>query len=70
MGTRVMLKAPEGPGRFRHVSLKQLEEFIERAKGAALADGVADEVYEIWKSNRNVALQDSQLYVDTPWNDK
>ena len=65
---RVMLKAPAGPGRSRHVSLGELQEFLDRAKAEALAACEYDtEKYRKWLSYRNVSLQDSQLYVDTPW---
>jgi hypothetical protein len=68
---RVMLKAPAGPGRSRHVSLEELQEFIDRAKseGMVMCEG-RTEHYERWIKNRNVALMDSQLYVDTPWGEE
>lgn len=68
---RVMLQAPDGPGRSRHVSLEELQAFIDRAKSEALVicDG-ADEKYQRWMAGRNVALMDSKLYVDTPWGEK
>lgn len=68
---RVMLRAPEGPGCSRHVSLEELQAFIDRAKaeGKVMCEG--DEAnYVRWVSGRNVSLQDSQLYVDTPWGEK
>lgn len=67
---RIMLKAPYGPGRSRHVSLEELERFITQAKAEARSNGIPDERYESWVTGRNVALQDSQLYVDTPWGPK
>ena len=68
---RVMLKAPAGPGRSRHVSLEELQKFIDRAKaeGRVMCEG-REENYERWVKGRNVALMDSQLYVDTPWGEK
>lgn len=68
---RVMLKAPPGPGRCRHVSLEELQAFIDRAmaEGRVMCEGDTA-VFEQWTKNRNVALQDSQLYVDTPWGEK
>lgn len=68
---RVMLKAPAGPGHSRHVSLAELQKFIDRAKaeGRVMCEG--DELrFEKWVQGRSVALQDSQLYVDTPWGEK
>lgn len=68
---RVMLKAPPGPGRSRHVSLNELQAFIDRARaeGKVMCEG--DEAhYESWTAGHNVALMDSQLYVDTPWGEK
>lgn len=68
---RVMLAAPPGPGQCRHVSLDELQAFIDRAKaeGRVMCEG-RDADYERWISGRNVALQNSQLYVDTPWGEK
>lgn len=68
---RVMLKAPNGPGLSRHVSLDELQAFIDRAKaeGRVVCEG-RDEDYERWVKGKNVALQNSQLYVDTPWGEK
>jgi hypothetical protein len=68
---RVMLKAPAGPGRSRHVSLEELQEFIDRAKseGHVMCEGRTED-YERWAKGHNVALMDSQLYVDTPWGEK
>lgn len=68
---RVMLKAPAGPGRSRHVSLDDLQMFVDRAKaeGKVMCEG--DEAgYQRWYESHNVALQDSQLYVDTPWGEE
>jgi hypothetical protein len=65
---RVMLKAPSGPGRSRHVSLDDLQMFIDRAKAEARVACAGDEEkYQRWTEGHSVALQDSQLYVDTPW---
>lgn len=68
---RVMLKAPDGPGRSRHVSLEELQAFIDRAKaeGRVMCEG-DDSQFSRWMTSKNVALQDSQLYVDTPWSEK
>jgi hypothetical protein len=68
---RVMLAAPPGPGRSRHVSLEELQAFIDRAKaeGRVMCEG-DEEKYQRWVEGRHVALQDSQLYVDTPWGEK
>ncbi|MGA4942116.1 hypothetical protein [Streptomyces cinereoruber] len=68
---RVMLAAPPGPGRSRHVSLEELQKFIDRAKaeGRVMCEG-REEDYERWVKGRSVALMDSQLYVDTPWGEK
>ena len=68
---RVMLKAPAGPGHSRHVSLDDLQMFIDRAKaeGKVMCEG-DEERYQRWVEGRNVALQDSQLYVDTPWGEE
>jgi hypothetical protein len=68
---RVMLKAPAGPGRSRHVSLEELQAFIDRAKaeGRVMCEGDEGKFLG-WLQSRNVALQDSQLYVDTPWGEK
>lgn len=68
---RVMLQAPDGPGRSRHVSLEELQAFIDRAKaeGKVMSEG-NEETYIRWVKSRNVALMDSKLYVDTPWGDK
>lgn len=68
---RVMLQAPDGPGRCRHVSLEELQAFIDRAKaeGRVMSEG-DDAQYARWVSGRNVALMDSKLYVDTPWGEK
>lgn len=68
---RIMLKAPPGPGHSRHVSLEELQAFIDRAKGEALVmcEGQMDK-YDQWMQSHNVALMDSQLYVDTPWGEK
>lgn len=65
---RVMLKAPPGPGHSRHVSLDDLQMFIDRAKaeGRVACDG-DEEKFQRWTEGNSVALQDSQLYVDTPW---
>ena len=68
---RVMLKAPPGPGRSRHVSLEELQAFIDRARSEALVMCEGDtEHFERWAKGHNVALMDSQLYVDTPWGEK
>ncbi|MFC8490693.1 hypothetical protein ACFUJU_07785 [Streptomyces sp. NPDC057235] len=68
---RVMLKAPSGPGRSRHVSLDELQAFIDRAKDEARIMCYGDETKFLkWVQGHNVALQDSQLYVDTPWGEK
>lgn len=65
---RVMLKAPAGPGRSRHVSLEELQAFVDRAKAEGRVMSWGDDAkYARWLSGHNVALQDSQLYVDTPW---
>jgi hypothetical protein len=65
---RVMLKAPAGPGRSRHVSLDDLQMFIDRAKAEAKVMCEGDEEhYQRWVEGYNVALMDSRLYVDTPW---
>jgi hypothetical protein len=68
---RVMLEAPPGPGRSRHVSLEELQAFVDRAKaeGKVMAEG-DDAKYARWVSGHNVALMDSRLYVDTPWGEK
>ncbi len=68
---RVMLQAPDGPGRCRHVSLDDLQMFIDRAKaeGKVMCEG-DEEHYQRWVEGYNVALQDSQVYVDTPWGEK
>lgn len=68
---RIMLKAPDGPGRSRHVSLEELQAFIDRAKseGRVMCEG-NDEAYQRWLTSGNVALQDSQLYVDTLWGER
>lgn len=68
---RVMLQAPDGPGRSRHVSLEELQAFVDRAKaeGKVMSEG-DDAKYARWVSGRNVALMDSRLYVDTPWGEK
>lgn len=65
---RVMLKAPPGPGRSRHVSLEELQGFIDRAKaeGKVMCEG-REERYEQWLKGHSVALMDSQVYIDTPW---
>jgi len=65
---RVMLKAPPGPGRSRHVSLEELQGFIDRAKaeGKVMSEG-NEEKYERWVKGNSVALMDSQVYIDTPW---
>lgn len=65
---RVMLKAPDGPGRSRHVSLDELQAFIDRVKseGRVMCEG-DDARYQEWLAGKRVALMDSQLYVDTPW---
>lgn len=65
---RVMLKAPPGAGRSRHVSLEELQAFIDRAKaeGKVMSEG-NEATYERWVKGRSVALMDSQLYIDTPW---
>lgn len=65
---RVMLKARPGPGRSRHVSLDDLQNFIDRAKaeGRVMCEGDEGH-YQRWVESYNVALMDSQLYVDTPW---
>jgi hypothetical protein len=68
---RVMLQAPDGPGRCRHVSLEELQAFVDRAKSEALVICDGDgEKYQRWMANKNVALMDSKLYVDTPWGEK
>lgn len=65
---RVMLKAPDGPGRSRHVSLDDLQMFIDRAKAEGkVVCGGDEERYQRWYEGNSVALMDSQLYVDTPW---
>jgi hypothetical protein len=68
---RVMLKAPAGPGHSRHVSLADLQSFVDRAKseGMVMCEGDTAK-FERWVSGNSVALQDSQLYVDTPWGEK
>lgn len=68
---RILLKAPPGPGRSRHVSLEELQEFIDRAKaeGKVMCAG-REEHFERWIKGHNVALMDSQLYVDSPWGEK
>lgn len=68
---RIMLAAPNGPGRSRHVSLEELQTFIDRAKaeGRVMCEG-DDTQYRRWIENRNVALMDSKLYVDTPWGER
>lgn len=68
---RVMLKAPAGPGRCRHVSLEELQGFIDRAKaeGRVMCEG-DDAAFVRWVTGRSVALMDSQLYIDTPWGEK
>lgn len=68
---RVMLQAPDGPGRSRHVSLDDLQMFIDRAKaeGRVMCEGDEGK-FVSWTESRNVALMDSKLYVDTPWGDK
>lgn len=68
---RVMLKAPAGPGHSRHVSLEELQSFIDRAKseGMVMCEGDTER-YNRWVKGHSVALQDSQLYVDTPWGEK
>lgn len=68
---RVMLKAPDGPGINRHVSLEELQAFIDRAKaeGRVACEG-DDTKFRRWLENRNVALMGSQLYVDTPWGER
>jgi len=68
---RVMLKAPAGPGRSRHVSLEELQAFIDRAlaEGRVMCEGDSEK-FERWCSGHSVALMDSQLYVDTPWGEK
>lgn len=68
---RVMLAAPEGPGRSRHVSLDELQAFIDRAKaeGRVMSEG-DDERFQRWVSGHNVSLMDSRLYVDTPWGER
>ena len=67
---RVMLKAPDGPGRSRHVSLDELQQFIDRAKAEARAISPTTEKYQQWLAGRNVALMDSQLYTYTPWGER
>jgi hypothetical protein len=65
---RVMLKAPPGPGRSRHVSLDDLQMFIDRAKAEGRVACAGDEgKYQRWIEGNSVALMDSQVYVDTPW---
>jgi hypothetical protein len=68
---RVMLKAPPGAGLSRHVSLDDLQMFIDRAKAEAkvMTEGDAAK-YVRWYEGHNVALMDSQLYVDTPWGEE
>lgn len=68
---RVMLKAPPGQGRSRHVSLEELQMFIDRARveGLAMCQGDEDH-FRRWAEGHNVSLMDSQLYVDTPWGEK
>ena len=53
------------------MSLEELQKFIDRAKaeGRVMCEG-REENYERWVKGRNVALMDSQLYVDTPWGEK
>ncbi|MFG3509685.1 hypothetical protein ACGF5F_29755 [Streptomyces sp. NPDC047821] len=68
---RIMLKAPPGPGRSRHVSLEELQAFIDRARAEGLVMCAGDEErYDRWTKGHNVALMDSQLYVDSPWGEK
>lgn len=65
---RVMLKAPPGPGRSRHVSLDDLQMFIDRAKAEGRVACAGDEEkFRRWTEGNSVALMDSQLYTDTPW---
>lgn len=68
---RIMLKAPAGPGHSRHVSLDDLQAFIDRARaeGRVMCEGDTT-AFERWTGSRNVSLQDSQLYVDTPWGER
>lgn len=68
---RVMLKAPPGPGHSRHVSLDDLQQFIDRAmaEGRVMCEG-DEEKFTRWVEGHSVALMDSQLYVDTPWGEK
>ena len=68
---RIMLKAPPGPGRSRHVSLTELQGFIDRAKAEGKVMCAGDEKrFKRWVEGHNVALMDSQLYVDSPWGEK
>ena len=65
---RVMLKAPPGPGLSRHVSLDDLQMFIDRAKAEGRVVCAGDEEkYQRWTEGNSVALMDSQVYIDTPW---
>lgn len=68
---RVMLEAPAGPGISRHVSLDELQAFIDRARaeGRVMCEG--DEGRFIsWTAGRSVSLMNSKLYIDTPWGEK
>lgn len=68
---RITLKAPPGPGRSRHVSLEELQQFIDRARAEGKVMCAGDEKhFERWTQGHNVALMDSQLYVDSPWGEK
>lgn len=68
---RITLQAPPGPGRSRHVSLDELQAFIDRAKAEGKVMCAGDEThFKRWITGHNVALMDSQLYVDSPWGEK
>ncbi|MEW1547505.1 hypothetical protein [Streptomyces tsukubensis] len=68
---RIMLEAPPGPGRSRHVSLEELQAFIDRARaeGMVMCAG-DDERFQRWVEGHSVALMDSRLYIDSPWGGK
>lgn len=68
---RVMLEAPDGPGQGRHVSLEELQAFVDRAKAEGRVASEGDDAkFRRWIEGRNVALMNSKLYVDTPWGEK